>query len=242
MVVMRDGEIVEHGAVDADSSASHRTPTRPNSSTRHGGRRADGAPASAAVPGLPKTSVLGPRSERHALDGVDLEIEEYSSVGVVGESGSGKSTLVRILLGLDRPTAGEWLPWPLIEPGRPCELRWFRREAQIVLQDPLSSLDPRMTVASIIREPLVCLRIDEDHDRRVDEVLEQVGLSSSLRGATRTSSRAVSSNASRSPGRSPRALGCSSATSRSARSTSPCGSRSSTCSARSSATSGSPSC
>jgi ABC-type glutathione transport system ATPase component len=132
---------------------------------------------------LPKTSVLGPRSERHALGGVDLDIAEYSSVGVVGESGSGKSTLVRILLGLDRPTEGTvtYRGRP-VAPGRPSSLRWFRREAQIVLQDPLSSLDPRMTVASIIREPLVCLRIEEDHDRRVDEVLEQVGLPSSIRG------------------------------------------------------------
>ena len=52
---------------------------------------------------LPKTSVRGPHLERHALNGIDLDIAEYSSVGVVGESGSGKSTLVRILLGLDRP-------------------------------------------------------------------------------------------------------------------------------------------
>jgi len=50
-----------------------------------------------------------------------------------------------------------------------------------VLQDPLSSLDPRMTVASIIREPLICLRIDEHHDRRIAEVLEQVDLPTSVR-------------------------------------------------------------
>ena len=56
---------------------------------------------------LPRTSLFGPRGERRALRGVDLAVEPGGSVGIVGESGSGKSTLVRILLGLDRATAGE---------------------------------------------------------------------------------------------------------------------------------------
>ncbi len=126
---------------------------------------------------LPRTSLFGPRAERVALDGVDVALDEGTSLGIVGESGSGKSTLVRILLGLDRATAGEVrYRGRVIEPGRPRRLRWFRREAQIVLQDPLSSLDPRMTVASIIREPLVCLDVGDDHDARITEVLEAVGL------------------------------------------------------------------
>jgi ABC-type microcin C transport system duplicated ATPase subunit YejF len=126
---------------------------------------------------LPRTSLFGPRAVRVALDGVDVSLEEGASLGIVGESGSGKSTLVRILLGLDRATAGEVrYRGRLIEPSRPRRLRWFRREAQVVLQDPLSSLDPRMTVASIIREPLVCLDVREDHDARITEVLEAVGL------------------------------------------------------------------
>jgi peptide/nickel transport system ATP-binding protein len=131
---------------------------------------------------LPRTSLLGPRAERHALRGVDLEVERGSSVGIVGESGSGKSTLVRILLGLDRATAGEirYRGMPIV-PGSPRRLRWFRSEAQVVLQDPLSSLDPRMTVDSIIREPLVCLDVEGDHHRRVDEVLRAVGLEPAMR-------------------------------------------------------------
>jgi ABC-type microcin C transport system duplicated ATPase subunit YejF len=126
---------------------------------------------------LPRTSLFGPRAERVALDDVDVSLAEGDSLGIVGESGSGKSTLVRILLGLDRATAGEvrYRGRP-ITPGRPRSLRWFRREAQVVLQDPLSSLDPRMTIASIIREPLVCLDVREDHDARITEVLEAVGL------------------------------------------------------------------
>jgi ABC-type microcin C transport system duplicated ATPase subunit YejF len=126
---------------------------------------------------LPRTSLLGGRAERRALQGVDLAVEPGSSLGIVGESGSGKSTLVRILLGLDRATAGEvrFRGEPIV-PGAPRRLRSFRREAQVVLQDPLSSLDPRMTVESIIREPLVCLDIEGDHGRRVSEVLTAVGL------------------------------------------------------------------
>jgi peptide/nickel transport system ATP-binding protein len=126
---------------------------------------------------LPRTSLFGPRAARLALDDVDVSLHEGDSLGIVGESGSGKSTLVRILLGLDRATTGEvrYRGRPIV-PGRPRSLRWFRREAQIVLQDPLSSLDPRMTIASIIREPLVCLDVDEDHDVRITEVLAAVGL------------------------------------------------------------------
>ena len=114
---------------------------------------------------------------RHALAGVDLELAEGGSLGIVGESGSGKSTLVRILLGLDRATAGTVrFRGRVVEPGRPRQLRWLRRAAQVVLQDPSSSLDPRMTVGSIVREPLVCLDVEGDHRARVAEVLETVGL------------------------------------------------------------------
>ncbi|MGI9031434.1 MAG: ATP-binding cassette domain-containing protein [Ilumatobacteraceae bacterium] len=130
---------------------------------------------------LPRQA-FGSRAMRHAVAGVDLELGEGGSLGIVGESGSGKSTLVRILLGLDRATSGSvWFRSRPIAPGRPRDLRWFRREAQVVLQDPTSSLDPRMTLASIIREPLVCLDVPGDHDARITEVLESVGLDPSWR-------------------------------------------------------------
>ncbi len=131
---------------------------------------------------LPRRSLFGARPVRHALRGVDLDLAPGGSVGIVGESGSGKTTLVRILLGLDRATAGEvrFRGRPVV-PGPPRTLRWLRREVQIVLQDPASSLDPRMRVRSIIAEPLRCLHIDEDHDARIDEVLESVGLDPAMR-------------------------------------------------------------
>jgi ABC-type glutathione transport system ATPase component len=131
---------------------------------------------------LPRTTLTGPRAERHALRGVDLVLPERGTLGIVGESGSGKSTLVRILLGIDRPTAGAvtYRGQP-IRPGRPSSLRWFRREVQSVFQDPLSSLDPRLTVERIVREPLTCLGVEGDHDSRIDEVLTAVGLGPDVR-------------------------------------------------------------
>jgi peptide/nickel transport system ATP-binding protein len=131
---------------------------------------------------LPRAHLLGPRAERHALRDVSVSLAEGGSLGIVGESGSGKSTLVRILLGLDRADAGEirYRGRPVV-PGRPASLRWFRREVQVVLQDPLSSLDPRQKVDAIVREPLECLGIDGDHGARVAEVLDAVGLDPAMR-------------------------------------------------------------
>ena len=131
---------------------------------------------------LPRTSVFGNRAERHALTGVSVDVHAGDTLGIVGESGSGKSTLARILLGLDRATSGTvTFNGRFVRPGRPGELRWFRRDVQIVFQDPLSSLDPRMTVADTIAEPLVGLDIAGSHEDRVDEVLNAVGLDPATR-------------------------------------------------------------
>ena len=131
---------------------------------------------------LPRRSLFGARPVRHALRGVDLDLAAGCSLGIVGESGSGKTTLVRLLLALDRATAGTvTFAGRSVSPGPPRSRRWFRRQVQIVLQDPASSLDPRLKVATIIAEPLRCLRIDEDHDARIDEVLVAVGLEPAMR-------------------------------------------------------------
>lgn len=131
---------------------------------------------------LPRTTMFGQRAERRALTGVSLDVHAGETIGIVGESGSGKSTLARILLGLDRPTSGT-VSYNArnVTPGRPHELRWFRRDVQIVFQDPLSSLDPRMTVADTIAEPLVGLDVAGSHGDRVAEVLTAVGLDPSTR-------------------------------------------------------------
>ena len=131
---------------------------------------------------LPRTSLFGPRAERRALAGVSLGVSAGETLGIVGESGSGKSTLARILLGLDRATQGRvTFGGQSVAPGRPHELRWFRRDVQIVFQDPLSSLDPRMTVADIVAEPLVGLDIPGSHRERVVEVLSSVGIDPATR-------------------------------------------------------------
>lgn len=131
---------------------------------------------------LPRTTMFGPRAERHALTGVNVDVHAGDTIGIVGESGSGKSTLARILLGLDHPTSGTvTYNGRVVTPGRPHELRWFRRDVQIVFQDPLSSLDPRMTVADTIAEPLIGLNVPGAHDDRVTDVLTAVGIDPATR-------------------------------------------------------------
>lgn len=113
-----------------------------------------------------------------ALAPTDLDVVKGSSLGIIGESGSGKSTLVRLLLGLDRPTAGTVsVDGRLVDATASAKsLHWLRHETGLVFQDPYASLDPRMTAGQIVREPLWALGIDGDHRVRVGEVLAQVGL------------------------------------------------------------------
>ncbi|SNQ47802.1 putative cell wall oligopeptide ABC transporter (ATP binding protein) [Frankia canadensis] len=136
----------------------------------HAGWRAGGRPG-------------GRRARRQAVRDVTLTLPAGSSLGIVGESGSGKSTLVRLLLGLDRPDSGtiRYRGRPVRASHRSRDLRWLRRDVQVVLQDPVASLDPRLTVGAIVAEPLECLRIDEDHGARVEEVLAAVGLPADAR-------------------------------------------------------------
>ncbi|HET9107252.1 MAG TPA: ABC transporter ATP-binding protein [Steroidobacteraceae bacterium] len=123
------------------------------------------APVAAASPivlGVSSLTVKYPRrgywrggSALPAVDDVSLELRAGEALGVVGESGSGKSTLARAALRLIRPTGGRvsWMGRPLSGVSE-RELRRLRRDMQIVFQDPLASLDPRMTVGAIVAEPL----------------------------------------------------------------------------------------
>lgn len=114
-----------------------------------------------------------------ALENVSLQVPAGASVGIVGESGSGKSTLARLLLALDTPTGGQVLHRGQQISGRSeRDLRGFRRSVQIVFQDPLSSLDPRMRVHDILAEPLRALGAGEEKTR-VPELLDAVGLPAS---------------------------------------------------------------
>ena len=114
-----------------------------------------------------------------AVTDVNLAVAEGETLGIVGESGCGKSTLARMLLRLIEPTSGEILfqGEDLLALG-PAAMRARRRDIQIVFQDPYASLDPRMSVAQIIAEPLDIHGIGSRADRRekVKALLDLVGL------------------------------------------------------------------
>jgi ABC-type glutathione transport system ATPase component len=124
--------------------------------------------------------VLGTREPVRALDGVSLAVRAGDRLAIVGESGSGKSTLARLLLALEAPTSGEVrFEGTPVSAHRRSALTGLRRAVQIVFQDPLGSLDPRLTVGDSIAEPLRALRVPGDHRARVAELLTAVGLSES---------------------------------------------------------------
>ncbi len=124
------------------------------------------------------------KSDRRAqaVDGVSLEVHRGETFGIVGESGCGKTTLARMLLRLVEPDAGEirfcgedWLA------ARGSEMRKLRRRMQMVFQDPMASLDPRMRVDAIVGEPLEIHEPELSRAEirtRVAEALDAVGLSS----------------------------------------------------------------
>ena len=115
----------------------------------------------------------------HAVEDVSLSIHRGETLGLVGESGCGKSTLGRTLMGIYHPTKGK-----LIYAGKEVDLTnkserfAFAKKAQIVFQDPYASLDPRMTVGSIIEEGMLIhnLHTPEERRERVAKLLDTVGL------------------------------------------------------------------
>jgi oligopeptide/dipeptide ABC transporter ATP-binding protein len=116
----------------------------------------------------------------HAVNGVELAIDEGETVGLVGESGSGKSTLGRLLIRLIEPDRGtvrfDGVDLSSLEPR---ELRKLRRQFQIIFQDPYGSLNPRMKVGTAVAEPLAIHRLvtsAAERKERVGQLLDQVGL------------------------------------------------------------------
>jgi ABC-type glutathione transport system ATPase component len=123
---------------------------------------------------------LGARHAVRALDNVTIEVNAGDRLAIVGESGSGKSTLARLFLALEEPTAGEVrFEGAKLDIRRKAALANLRRSVQIVFQDPLGSLDPRMSIGESVAEPLRALHVAGDHRARVDELLNAVGLTSS---------------------------------------------------------------
>ncbi len=129
----------------------------------------------------------------HALNGMDLRIHRGETLGVVGESGCGKSTLAQLLMGMLKPSTGA------------CQRANAAGGMQMVFQDPLSSLDPRLPVWRIITEPVwIQQRRSERERRQLAETLAAAGwaFEQNILTACRMRFRADSASASLSPGRS----------------------------------------
>jgi len=191
VMVLREGELVEEGS----TSEVFDRPSHPHTAalvaavpplSRGSGaiprrRRTTGGQVMISAHDVVKSFRLRRRSVQtappviRAVDGVSIDVRAGETFGIVGESGSGKTTLARLLVGLDRPDSGSITVdgIDVTASRRPAPLH---RVAQMVFQDPMGSLDPRMTVDDIIAEPLRSLRVPGDHTQRVAELLEAVAL------------------------------------------------------------------
>ena len=199
--VMKDGAYVEEGTAEAIFSQPREAYTRALLEAIPRLDRLDrgGRPVPAAVPASApivvegkdikvwfpvREGLFGTRKSLRAVDGVSFHVRQGETLGVVGESGCGKSTLSRAVLNLVPPTAGAvtLLGTNITQADRET-MRAARRDLQIVFQDPLASLDPRMTVGDSIAEPLQVFRPDlkrRDREAEVRGMMERAGLSPSL--------------------------------------------------------------
>ncbi|WP_150461495.1 ABC transporter ATP-binding protein [Nesterenkonia ebinurensis] len=131
-----------------------------------------------------RSSFLGRKKDLVAVEGISLRIPKGRTLGLVGESGSGKSTLANMVTGMLAPTSGQVLidGQPVHDQKGKVALRG-ESGAQIVFQDPYSSLNPRMPVAQLLAEPLKVAPkvLMPEREQRVNELLDQVGLPRSAR-------------------------------------------------------------
>ncbi|WEZ86182.1 ABC transporter ATP-binding protein (plasmid) [Rhizobium sp. 32-5/1] len=198
VVVMRNGEVVEQGPIDDVINRPRHPYTRLLIESQPG-RKSYGT-AGGPDRGTPLLSVenlsvtfpagqgllggFGSSNSFRALDGVDLEINTGETVGIVGESGSGKSTLARSIIRLNTPSGGAIrLDGQDVGALGGEALTAFRRRVQMVFQNPYDSLNPRMTIAEAVAEPIWRHGIADRKAARkeADALLEMVELPSSLR-------------------------------------------------------------
>ena len=130
---------------------------------------------------FPANKALLARDRKYvkAVDGVSFSLKSGETLGLVGESGCGKSTLGHTILRLEEATSGSVI-YRGVDVGtlNGKQMRALRREMQIIFQDPYSSLNPKMSVGSIIAEPMIIHKMGNaaQRDKRVGELLEMVGL------------------------------------------------------------------
>ncbi|MCA8886100.1 MAG: dipeptide ABC transporter ATP-binding protein [Hyphomonadaceae bacterium] len=200
VAVMRRGEVVETGSVDDIYSAPKADYTKMllKAVPRIDGKRY--VPLAPPEEGLPilkaedvrvtfpvkvkDGSIFGKTKPLRAVDGVSFQLQAGETLGIVGESGCGKSTLARAVVQLLPRNAGDvtFLGRNLLPSEREA-IRQSRKDLQIVFQDPLASLDPRMTLGSSIAEPLLAFEPQltrEQREERVKDMMREVGLDPDL--------------------------------------------------------------
>ena len=127
------------------------------------------------------------KSFLHAVDDINIRIEKGKTLGVVGESGCGKSTLGRTILRLLEPTSGDIIfEGKRINDLKKEEMRQYRKQMQIIFQDPYSSINPRLSVSEIIAEPMIVTKMYNSHaeiEDRAEKLMDTVGLAQRLYNA-----------------------------------------------------------